>query len=54
MLAVNHPPSKLACVLVQVAEWGHVEAGHDLDEVDIATRIASPAIMLALLRCTGP
>jgi ATP synthase F1 complex assembly factor 2 len=34
---------------VQVEEWGAVEAGHDLDEADIGTRIAAPSVFLRLL-----
>lgn len=33
----------------QIEDWGMVEAGHDLDIVDINTRVGAPAMMLRLL-----
>eukprot|EP00201_Polytomella_parva_P012544 CAMPEP_0175054612 /NCGR_PEP_ID=MMETSP0052_2-20121109/9599_1 /TAXON_ID=51329 ORGANISM="Polytomella parva, Strain SAG 63-3" /NCGR_SAMPLE_ID=MMETSP0052_2 /ASSEMBLY_ACC=CAM_ASM_000194 /LENGTH=263 /DNA_ID=CAMNT_0016319321 /DNA_START=1 /DNA_END=792 /DNA_ORIENTATION=+ len=33
----------------QAEEWGKVEAGHDLDEADISTRIYAPSIFIRLL-----
>ncbi len=34
----------------QIEEWGSVEAGHDLDQADYTTRIASAAVFLKLLQ----
>lgn len=34
----------------QAEDWGRVEAGHDLDEADTATRVAAPVVFLRLLR----
>jgi ATP synthase mitochondrial F1 complex assembly factor 2 len=34
----------------QTGEWGVVEAGHDLDACDAATRVASASVLLRLLR----
>lgn len=36
--------------LFQIEDWGAVEAGHDLDEADISTRIAGPVLFLRLLK----
>ncbi len=33
----------------QVEDWGPVEAGHDLDEADVVTRITGPSVFLRLL-----
>ena len=33
---------------VQIEEWGTVEGGHDLDELDIRVRVAAPAIFARL------
>jgi hypothetical protein len=32
--------------LFQLEEWGEVEAGHDLDAVDVGSRVAAPVLML--------
>lgn len=37
----------------QIEDWGMVEAGHDLDAADLATRVAAPAVMVGLLRRGG-
>ncbi|MEW5299964.1 MAG: hypothetical protein WDW38_002795 [Sanguina aurantia] len=34
---------------VQMEEWGAVEAGHDLDIVDVYSRVAAPSLFLRLL-----
>lgn len=34
----------------QIAEWGLVEGGHDVDQADIAVRLSAPRTMLNLLR----
>lgn len=34
---------------MQVAAWGRVEAGHDLDEADIGTRVAAPSLFVRLM-----
>jgi ATP synthase F1 complex assembly factor 2 len=34
----------------QAEEWGKVEAGHDLDEVDIRSRIYAPSLFVRLLQ----
>ena len=34
----------------QIAEWGLVEGGHDVDQADIAVRLSAPRAMLSLLR----
>ncbi len=34
----------------QAEEWGRVEAGHDLDEADIRSRLFGPSVFLRLLQ----
>ena len=36
--------------LFQAEEWGEVEAGHDLDTVDIGSRVAAPMVLMGLLK----
>lgn len=33
---------------ISVEEWGMVEGGHDLDEMDIRVRVAAPAMFARL------
>jgi ATP synthase F1 complex assembly factor 2 len=33
-----------------IEEWGLVEGGHDVDQADIAVRLAAPRTMMSLLR----
>ena len=33
---------------ISVEEWGLVEGGHDLDELDICVRVAAPAMFARL------
>ena len=33
----------------QIAEWGLVEGGHDIDIADIRVRVASPSLFVRLL-----
>ncbi|GAX80403.1 hypothetical protein CEUSTIGMA_g7842.t1 [Chlamydomonas eustigma] len=35
--------------LLQLEEWGEVEAGHDLDAVDVGSRVSAPILLLKLL-----
>lgn len=37
------------CCDPQVAAWGRVEAGHDLDETDMTTRISGPSLFVRLM-----
>lgn len=37
----------------QVEQWGSVEAGHDLDELETRTRIVAPTLLMNLLRVGG-
>lgn len=34
----------------QVEEWGRVEAGHDLDEADLRSRVFAPSLFVRLLQ----
>ena len=36
----------------QVDKWGLVEGGHDIDQADIAVRLAAPRALMSLLRDT--
>lgn len=36
--------------MLQVEEWGTVEAGHDLDTADVTTRVSAPSIFVRLLK----
>ena len=36
----------------QVDKWGLVEGGHDIDQADIAVRLAAPRALMSLLRYT--
>ena len=33
-----------------IEEWGLVEGGHDVDQADIAVRLAAPRAMMSMLR----
>jgi ATP synthase mitochondrial F1 complex assembly factor 2 len=35
--------------LYQLEDWGAVEAAHDLDAADLATRVGAPALLARLL-----
>jgi ATP synthase F1 complex assembly factor 2 len=37
----------------QMEEWGCVEAGHDLDMADMASRVGAPVVLLRLLQRQG-
>ncbi len=34
----------------QAEEWGRVEAGHDLDEADLRSRVFAPSLFVRLLQ----
>lgn len=56
-VAPNPPPAPaqaLAAARVeedfQAEEWGRVEAGHDLDEADLRSRVFGPSLFVRLLQ----
>jgi len=35
----------------QIEEWGLVEGGHDLDQLDIRVRVGAPVMLMKLRAC---